>query len=439
MKSRFPTLFFTTILLSAGTVSGASSLADLMPAQPVIPDHSFNVKDYGAVGDGGATVNTEPFRKAVAAVNAAGGGTLVVPAGTYFTGPIDLCSNLNLRLEAGAQLLFSPRFEDYLGGDDTRKYRPLLLINQCHDVVISGAGTIDGNGEAWWPEARRFKAEANARHARSNTSPRPLMVSFRNCQRIRLEGITLTNSPVMSLVQTACSDVTVEGITVFNPDIAPNTDGIDPKNCQRVRIAHCRVDTGDDNIALGGGTGPVEEDILVTDCTFLHGHGCSIGSGTSGGVRNMLVHRCTFEGTETGVRMKSGRGRGGVVENLTYEDLTLKNVGVAISITSYYADSTIDAALLDDKPQPVTATTPIWRNITIRNLTATGGTVNAGLIASLPEVPAENITLENVKIQAPTGLRIANTKSMTLKKVKIRTASGPDVITDATVQGLVRS
>jgi polygalacturonase len=437
---KFPALFAALPVLalagcaSHGTASTTPAvMADVSPAQPVIPARSFNVKDFGAVGDKGATVNTEAFTKAVAAVNSAGGGTLVVPAGIYFTGPFDLCSNLNLHLDADATILFSPKFDDYRSTANGRRYRPLIQISNAHDVLISGPGTINGNGEAWWPEARRFGAEANATHARSNTSPRPVMVAFSGCQRIRVEGVTLTNSPVFNLVQNGCSDVTVEGIRIINPKNGPNTDGIDPKDCQRVLIAHCYIDTGDDCIALGGSGGTREEDILVTDCTFLHGHGCSIGSGTSSGVRNMIVRRCTFDGTDTGVRFKSARDRGGLVENVTYEDLTMKNVGVAISVSSYYEDSTLDSTLAGDKPQPVTTKTPQWRNIIVRNVTATACTKRAGLIAGLPEMLAENITLDHVTIEAPTGLRIANAKGIVLHDVHITVATGPDVISDDSV------
>ncbi len=434
MNPRLLCALLATLLLG-GTLPGATSLADLSPAQPVIPDRRFDLKDLGAVGDAGATLNTAAFSRAVAAVKAAGGGTLVVPAGTYFTGPFDLCSNLDLHLEAGATILFSPRFDDYR---TAKGFRPLLQVNDAHDVLVSGRGTINGNGEAWWPEARRFKAEANAQHARSNTSPRPTMLAFNRCERIRVEGITMTNSPEFNLVQNNCSDVTVEGITILNPSNSPNTDGVDPKDCQRVRIAHCRIDTGDDCIALGGSGGTREEDILVTDCTFFHGHGCSIGSGTGSGVRHMLVQRCTFDGTDTGVRFKSARGRGGLVEDVTYEDLTMKNVGVAVSISSYYENSTIDATLAENKAEPVNATTPHWRNITVRNLTATAGQKSAGLIAGLPEMPAENITLEHVSIEAPAGLRIAQTRGITLRDVHITATAGADVIADKSVELLTR-
>jgi polygalacturonase len=436
-RLRLSRLVFAAALLALRAVA-ATSVADLMPAQPVIPDHKFNLKDFGAKGDNGATNNTEAFRKAIAAVTAAGGGTLDVPAGTFFTGAFDLPSSFNLHLEAGAVILFSPKFADY-AIEGSNRYRPLIQIAEAHDVLISGSGVINGNGEAWWPEARRFKAVANAAKASGNTSPRPVMLSYRGCQRIRIEGITLTNSPVFNIVQNACSDVTCEGLTIQNPANSPNTDGIDPKACQRVLIAHCRIDTGDDCVALGGGSGPVEEDILVTDCTFLHGHGCSIGSGTSCGVRNMLVRRCTFDGTDTGVRFKSGRGRGGLVENVTYEDLTMKNVGVCIGISSYYQNTTIDVGGAADKSASVTPTTPQWRNLVIRHITATACRTRAGLISGLPEMPAENILIEHVTIEAPTGLQVAYTKGLTLRDVHITAQSGPDVITTDTVTGLTRS
>ena len=434
------------VSLLAATVFSAAAAAhaesidppDVSPAQPVIPARSFNLKDFGAVGDNASALNTDAIKRAVAAVDRAGGGTLVVPAGTYFTGPFSLCSSLNLRLEAGATLLFSPMPADYRGGGP-KGFRPLIQISDAHDVLISGSGTINGHGEAWWPDALRFKAEANARHASSNTSPRPVMVAFTRCQRIRVEGITLTNAPVFNLAQSTCQDVTVDGVTILNPADSPNTDGIDPKDCKRVLISHCRIDTGDDCVALGGSSGTLEEDILVTDCTFLHGHGCSIGSGTASGLRNMIVRRCTFDGTDTGVRFKSARGRGGLVENVVYEDLTMKNVGVAVSISSYYENTPIDSAMGREQPEPVTATTPRWKNLTVRNVTAIACRKSAGLIAGLPEMPASAISLENVTIQAPKGLRLVNCNGIALRKVRITADKGPDVIADDSVQGLVRS
>jgi polygalacturonase len=429
------------IVLAAALLSdwmAHASDADVAPAQPVIPTRTFKLTDFGAVGDAGATLNTDAFKRGIAAVNQAGGGTLVVPPGTYFTGPFDLCSGIELRLESGATILFSPKFDDYRG-DGPKGYRPMIQIRDAHDILISGSGTIDGNGEAWWPEARRFKAEADARHASSNTSPRPAMVAFVRCERIRVEGVTLTHAPAFNLFQGGCHDVTDEGITIVNPADALNTDGIDPKNAQRVLIAHCRIDTGDDCVALGAGEGAVEEDVLVTDCTFLHGHGCSIGSGTAGGVRNVIVRRCTFEDTDTGVRLKSARGRGGLVENVVYEDLTMKNVGVAVSISSYYENAIIDRSPDKDGPQASSGPTPHWRNIIVRNVTATRCRLRAGLIAGLPEMPSEDITLDHVTIDAPVGLRIANARNIALRSVHIAAAKGPDVIADDSVLNLTHA
>ena len=204
---------------------------------------------------------------------------------------------------------------------------------------------------------------------------------------------------------------------------------------------HQTVPEGDDCIALGGSAVILERDILVTDCTFLHGHGCSIGSDTASGLRNLIVRRCTFEGTDTGVRLKSARGRGGLVENVVYEDLTMNNVGVAISISSYYDNTPIDLSLSRAAVAPVpdaASATPEWRNIIVRNVTATACRVRAGLIAGLPEAPAEDITLENVSIEAPLGLHIADTNGITLDRVRVTASSGPGVITDGSVQGLAR-
>lgn len=412
---------------------------DVSPAQPVIPSRVFNLMDFGAVPDG-RTPDTEAFKRAVAAVDAAGGGVLLVPPGRYFTGPLDLCSRINLRLEAGATILFSPRFADYGAPGARYGYRPLLLASGCRDVEISGSGTIYGSGEAWWPEAVRFKLAANAAgNQRGNTSPRPRMVVFDHCERVRVEGVTLTHAPVFNLVPSSCRDVTIEGIKIVNPADAPNTDGIDPSVSDRVLISHCTIDTGDDCIAVkaGGRRAGVMTDLLVTDCTFLHGHGCSVGSETTSGLRRMVVRRCTFDGTDTGVRLKSDRARGGLVEGVVYEDLTMRNVGTAISISSYYQGATSDSAMVREAAQPVTKTTPRWRGITIRNVTATACTRSAGLIAGLPEMPAEAITLDHVTIEAPKGLRIVNARDIRLHDVSIEASKGPPVIATA-VSGLVR-
>jgi polygalacturonase len=292
---------------------------------------------------------------------------------------------------------------------------------------------------------------------------------------VRIEGVTLTHAPEFVLVPTHCQDVTIDSITIYNPagdntefvgvdpalvrerlrkeyDFeAPNTDGIDPMVSQRVLISRCRIDTGDDCIAIKAGAGGVSEDILVTDCTFLHGHGCSIGSGTRGGLRNMVVRRCTFDGTKVGVHLKSARDRGGFVENVTFSDLTMRNVGEAILITSYY--DAIDIHIYyrpylkrfsidlanggHDQAQPLTATTPRWRNVTIRNVNAIC-MWEAGLILGLPEMPAEKIVLDHVRIDAPEGLRINYARDVALRDVRINNSIGPSLIVGDAVERLSR-
>lgn len=264
------------------------------------------------------------------------------------------------------------------------------------------------------------------------------MIVLNRCQRVRIEGVTLTNSPMFHLVPSRCEDVTIDGIQILSPSDSPNTDGIDPSVSRRVLISRCRIDTGDDCIAVKAGAkgGGAAEDILVTDCQFLHGHGCSIGSDTVSGVRRMTVRRCTFDSTDIGVRFKSARDRGGVVEDVTFTDLTMRRVREAIVISSYYYD--LPKYGSRDRPRPLTATTPLWRNLTIRNVVATEGTGSAGLIIGLPEQPAAAIRLEHVRIEAPVGLRLAYVQGISLHDVTIAARSGPPLLTDETVTGLVQ-
>ncbi len=420
-------------VVPASVPAKSVDLGNFVPDQPVIPARSFNLKDFGAVGDG-ATSNTAAFARGIAAVGAAGGGQLVIPAGTYLCGPIDLCSGIDLHLEAGATILFSPNPAEYPSAD-TRP-RPLILARSLHDVKVSGSGTLNGQGKSWWLSAR---AKRDPLTGKPVTGPirRPHILSFIQCQRVRLEGINFRNSPMYNVTITGGTDSTVDGINILNPPDSPNTDGVDPKGAQRVLITHCRIDTGDDCIALGGNAASIEQDVLVTDNTFLHGHGCSIGSGTAGGVRHLLVRRCTFDGTESGVRLKSSRTRGGLTEDLVYEDLTMIHVGHPISINSHYEGTTTDVSGLGHTdPAPVTPLTPIWRHIVIRNLHATEGRRDAGLIVGLPEMPAEDIRLENVTIDAPKGLLVAYAKNIVLQNVRITAKEGPAVVTGEMVQDL---
>ena len=405
---------------------------DVSPAQPVIPQQTFKLTDFGAVADG-TTPATEAFRTAIAAVQQAGGGTLIVPAGTYLTGPFDLCSKLELRLEKGAKVKFSQNPADYEQADGT--YRQLFRAVNCDDLLISGEGVFDGQGKPWWIKAEKFKQDARAAGAKSDTLPRPRMFSMESCHRVRVENVTLSNSPQFHCIFTRCEDVTFEGVKISSPENSVNTDGIDPSVSSRVLISHCTIDTGDDNIAIKSGVkgSAGVHDVLITDCVFKNGHGCSIGSETIAGIDNVTVRRCTFEGTDAGVRLKSERGKGGLVQNLVYSDLTMRQVKMPIEITSYYHGLPKSGQHDNTPPEQRESPPPAWRNITIRNLKAIGSLKSAGTIIGLPESLAENITLENVSIDAPAGLRISYARHVQFKNVHLTADKGKNLIIDDTV------
>jgi polygalacturonase len=337
-------------------------------------------------------------------------------------------------LEEGAVLLASPDPKhfmkepgDWLQAKSGSDFIPLLSGKDLTELTVTGKGTIDGNGGVWWEEAEKARQKVSG-----YTLPRPNLFTLQRCRNVKLSGITLRNSPKFHFVPTECEEVVVEGVTILAPPGSANTDGIDPSNCRNVTITRCLIDVGDDNIAIKSGKKVAGrefgcENIQVTDCTFKHGHGMSIGSETIGGVRNVRVQNCSFEDTDNGLRIKSRRGRGGVVQDIAYSDCTLKNCHPAISILCYYQDSTHGSFPKDDPAQPMTETTPVFRNITIRNVTASS-TREAGAIAGLPESPVENVLLENVTLAGTEGLLIANARGVTLKNVKVTVQKGEPVI-----------
>jgi polygalacturonase len=406
----------------------------------------FEVRQFGARGDG-KTLDTVAIQAALDACGKAGGGTVHFAAGTYLSQPITVHTKTTVLLETGATLLASPMQSDFLkgGGDwlaakSSDDFIPFISGKKLTDIAITGKGTIDGNGANWWGPAKEFRARKPGYPA----LPRPDLVVLNNCRNVHLAGVKLINSPRAHLILTGCEEVVIEGVTVRSPAGAANTEGMGPSDCRNVTINHCTIDTGDDNIAITSGK-KVEgrqfgcEDITVTDCDFLHGHGMSIGSTTVGGVHHVVVKNCRFENTDNGLRIKSGRDRGGTVEDISYSDITMKNVHPAISIVCYYQYSTNDKYLKNDPAQPVTETTPIFRNIHISNVTATC-TQDAGLIVGLPESVVSNVVLENVHITAGTGLTIANAKGIQLKNVEVSVKEGPPFTTEnAQVEGLARA
>jgi polygalacturonase len=363
-----------------------------------------NVRDYGAKGDG-ATKDTAAIQGAIDACVKRGGGTVEVTAGTYVSAPIVLGSNITLHLDKDATLLGSPDHADYPPKTEFHlpDAQPLIGATNAENVAITGEGTIDGNGKSWWEEAHRTQD-----HGILGNHPRPKLVIFDHCRHVRVEGVTVQNSPMWQLVPYYSDHVTIRNVRILAPYPSPNTDAIDPFSSSNVLIDHVYSDVGDDNVAIK--SGPIDSpgpdspstNITIRDCTFMHGHGVSVGSELSGGAGHIVAERIHFDGTDNGIRVKANRDRGHDVGHLVFRDLDMKNVKNAIIISEYYPKVLPPA---DATAAPVGRLTPHFHDIAIVNVTATGSEM-AGAIVGLPESPVENVTLRNVKLSAQKGLTI---------------------------------
>ncbi len=417
---KFPALALTIVCLTLHGIARAEN-----PPLPVIPTNTFNVTRFGAVGDG-KTLNTAAIQKTIDAASAAGGGVVLVPEGNFLTGPFTLASQINLQLAKGATILITDDMKNYPATDD--RYQDCISVTGAHDIEISGEGTINGQGKVWWDA---FRADKSMTH-------RPYMIKFNKCTRVYVHDVTLCNSPMFHLVPQNCTDVTIRGITIQSPANAPNTDGIDPSGWNYL-ITNCTIDGGDDNIAVKPGASsrsPGDKNFIITNCTFRHGHGMSIGSGTENGIEDLHVSNCTFDQTDSGIRIKTLRGRGGLLQNLTYENLTMTGVKNPIYIIDWYPERTAPKDLSTEKPEPIDNRTPINKNIVIRNVTATA-CPTAGTIRGLPEAPISNVTLSNVTISAKSPMKVYFARGIKFVDSKITVENGkPLTLFNAEVTGL---
>jgi len=414
-----------------------------------------NVKDFGAVADG-RTKDTAAIAKAIEDAARAGGGTIYFPAGQYLTGPIHLKSNITLHLDAGAVLKFSEDFDDYLPmvksrweGLECINFSPQIYAYQAENVAIVGRGTIDGQGKVWWDSYQRNRAAAEdaervARVAKyvemfkeKNKDAlgyayfgekgwflRPPMIQPVECRRVRIEGVHLKNPPFWTCNLVYCDDVTVTGISIKNPAGSPNTDGINPDSCRNVHISDCHISVGDDCITIKSGRDEdgrrVDrpcENITVTNCTMLDGHGgVVIGSEMSGGVRKVTISNCVFDGTDKGIRIKTTRGRGGAVEDIRVSNILMTNIPIGpIYLNMFYTRA---------PEEPLSDRTPAFRNLHFSNITVKGAPV-AGYILGLPERPAENVTFTDINIDAETGFQCKDAQGIAFHDVTIDTQKGP--------------
>ena len=455
------------------------SFADLPFAMPDLkvpqfPDRTFLITGYGAVGDG-QTKNTAAFDKAIQACSKAGGGHVVVPAGLWLTGPIHLQSHINLHLERGAVVLFSPLFEDYplikntfeglesvrctspLSGRDLdtvavtgdgifdgsgQAWRPVkkskLTEGQWKDLTASG-GAVEPSGNIWWPSEEamngqktvaRLKREGAdvAEYAAARQFLRPVLVSLVNCKNVLLDGPTFQNSTGWNIHPLLCENMMIRNLIVRNPWYSQNGDGLDLESCRNVLLQNCRFDVGDDAMCMKSGRdeygrrrGRPTENVVIRDCTVYHGHGgFVVGSEMSGGVRNISVRNCDFLGTDVGVRFKSTRGRGGVVENIYIQDIYMTDIATdAIRFNLFYEiKSSGPEQSLTLPAEPVSEETPRFQNIHLENIVCSGAE-KAMYLQGLPEMPVRGIELENAVLSADEGVTCIEGDQITMKNVKI--------------------
>ncbi len=410
-----------------------------MLKRPSFPEADFSIQDYGAVADG-KTPNTQAFAQAIAACHDAGGGRVVVPAGQWYTGPIHLRSNVNLYLSEGAEIVFSDRFEDYLppvlvrvGGIEIYNYSPLIYARDCENIAITGPGKLNGNAEAWWAWSRKetrafFEMGAQGVPVEERifgteeAAIRPSFIVPFNCKNVLLEGFSIGSGPNWTIHPIYCENVIIRRVNVTTD--GPNNDGIDPDSCRNLLIEHCVFDTGDDCVVLKSGynedgwrVGKPTENVVMRFCQSKRGHGgLVIGSEMSGDVRNVYMHDCHFEGTERAIRIKSKRGRGGIVENIWARGLICKDMQreVAIMNMAYSADTR----------EAQNTKAPVFRDIHISRIMGEGAPV-AIKINALPDSPVENIFFQDIFIKSQKGVQCNFAKNVSFVHAMIAPQAGP--------------
>lgn len=377
--------------------------------------------------DGGTYNNTERFQTLFDDLTE--GDELVIPPGLYATGALTLKKhNVTITLEKGCRIQFIPDPELYppvytrWEGVNCWAMQPALLITDSSHICLRGEGILDGSGSWWWQQAvvkkKQSKPITDLEHSFAHLNPgfeeqasggggrksqflRPPLLQIHQSRNVHISAITLQNSPFWTLHPLYSKRVTIEDVTIFNPEDAPNTDGIDIDSCRDVVVRNCIVDVGDDGIAIKSGSGrdgvvtnQPTVGVVIEGCTVRNAHGGAvIGSETAAGVRDVLVQECIFDGTDRGIRIKTRRGRGGEITNIHYRSLTMKDNLCPIAVNMYYRPGATDPDLFSLDPQPILDTTPSISNILIEECTAVGATSSAGFIVGLPEEPIRNVRI----------------------------------------------
>jgi DNA sulfur modification protein DndE len=451
---------------------------------PVFRRDTYDITRYGAIGDG-MTLNTKAINQAIDMANQAGGGVVLVPRGLWLTGPIVFKSNVNIHTEQGALVQFTRDFDQYPivktnweGLDAYRVQQPISAVD-AENIAITGKGVFDGAGEAWRPVKKEKLTEGEwkkliasggvltedmktlyptqralngskmkrpgviaegfdaAKALEIKEFLRPNLVFLNRCKNVLLEGVVFQNSPAWTIHPLMCEHLTVRNVVSKAPSYAQNSDAIDVESCKNFLIEGCTFDVGDDALTMKSGRDaegrkrnvPTENGIIRNNIVY-HAHGgFVIGSEMSGGVRNLYVSNCTFMGTDIGLRFKTTRGRGGIVEDIYCTDITMTNIPAeAILFDMYYNGK--DFAESDANPnietKPVTEETPQFRRFFIRNITCKGA--ERGIVVrGLPEMNVKNIVIENSQIEAKEGMICVAGTDIQLKNVVLKTPNKENI------------
>lgn len=452
---------------------------------PQFPARTMNILDFGGVPDG-ITLNTEAFEKAMTTLSEKGGGTLIVPKGVWFTGPIVFRSNINLHLEKSALILFSPDFDLYplvetsFEGLDTRRCQSPISGRNLENIAITGEGSINGSGEAWRPLKKGKVAENHWKKVVNSGGIvkdniwypsesslkgqeisgmnvpdkelteeewlevkdflRPVMVSFIECKNIFLNGVLFENSPAWNVHPLMCENVILDGVFIRNPGYSQNGDGLDLESCLNSIVVNSKFDVGDDGICIKSGKdedgrnrGIPTENVIVDNCKVFQGHGgFVVGSEMSGGVKNILVSNCQFLGTDVGLRFKSNRDRGGVVENIHISDIYMFNIATeSFLFDLYYGGKSASESLEDGDVTPsdeiifpVNEKTPQFKDIFVKNIVARN-VRRAMYFNGLPEMNIDNINVENAFVTSEYGAELAESTNINFKNVTVIPKKGP--------------
>ena len=442
---------------------------------------TFNILNYGANADG-LTLNSSAINKAIEECAKQGGGTVLIPRGSFVTGPIIMKSNINLHVAKGAFIIFTKDFDQYplvrssFEGVDAARCQSPLVAENLENIGITGEGIMNGNGfywrpikkdkltesqwkahqknyggviaadgKTWYSSAKALKAALTNNIGKLTDGKtlkdfedvkdymRPNMIRISQCKNILIENVTFENSPAWTTHITMSEHITVRNLKVKNIWYGANTDAIDLESCKNALLEDCNFDTGDDGITIKSGRdadgrkrGMPTKDVIVKNCVVYHAHGgFVVGSEMSGGVNNMFVSNCTFIGSDIGLRFKTTRGRGGMVENIYVNNINMKDIPAEAILFDMYYMAKDPVVLAGEKREPpvvefksVDETTPQFQNFYFRNITCNGAAKGI-FVRGIPEMHIKNILIENAVIQADEGIDIQEASNITLNNVTI--------------------